>query len=143
MMSNYENGREPPYEVLLQYMRRFGVSADYLLGVTDEKQPVTDDVARRVSAVRRAAVRAGASSAVTASDLLALVEAFRAYYAAGAPSGNAPMESCVSYLAGLTRALDAARAEDPAALLTAVNDAVSGALTLPAVLTGRPAPLAP
>ncbi|MGN0520936.1 MAG: helix-turn-helix domain-containing protein [Candidatus Fimenecus sp.] len=36
-ISNWENGRnEPPYDILIKYAKFFGVSADYLLGITDK-----------------------------------------------------------------------------------------------------------
>ncbi len=39
-ISNWETGRnEPPYEMLVKYVKFFGVSADYILGITREKTP--------------------------------------------------------------------------------------------------------
>ncbi len=41
--SMYENGhRQPPYEILIGLARYYHVSVDYLLGITDFPQPVTE-----------------------------------------------------------------------------------------------------
>lgn len=40
-VSTYETGRnEPPYEILKQYAIYFGVSTDYILGLTKEPKPI-------------------------------------------------------------------------------------------------------
>lgn len=39
VISMYENGREPPYEILCNIARFFGVSTDYLLGLTNFRNP--------------------------------------------------------------------------------------------------------
>lgn len=37
-ISNWETGRnEPPYDILIKYTKYFSVSADYVLGLTNEK----------------------------------------------------------------------------------------------------------
>jgi DNA-binding XRE family transcriptional regulator len=42
MASAYENGREPPFDVLVQIANYFDVSADYLLGLTSTRKQDTD-----------------------------------------------------------------------------------------------------
>lgn len=39
VISNYENGREPPLGMLIQFAQYFGVTTDYLLGLSSAKQP--------------------------------------------------------------------------------------------------------
>ena len=43
-ISNWEAGRnEPPYEILRKYAIFFGVSTDYILGLTDNPNPTWKD----------------------------------------------------------------------------------------------------
>lgn len=56
VMSMYENGREPPYEILCNIAGIFGVSTDYLLGLTNYRNPeaqkkAEDDAKERGSSV--------------------------------------------------------------------------------------------
>ena len=37
--STYENGREPPFSILCAIAKYFGVTTDYLLGLTDARKP--------------------------------------------------------------------------------------------------------
>ncbi|NLB90550.1 MAG: helix-turn-helix transcriptional regulator [Clostridiales bacterium] len=40
--STYENGREPSYEILINLAKYYGVSTDFILGVTEERK--TDNI---------------------------------------------------------------------------------------------------
>lgn len=135
MISNYENGREPPYDVLISYMKYFNVSADYLLGVTEEKQHPKSATIQTFTDVTRRAAAYGAKETVTHSDIVALFEKLLAYYEAGAPAGNAPIEALAAFLHGLSAALDASMANDIGALLASVNETVTGALQVNHMLT--------
>ncbi|MDL2317688.1 helix-turn-helix domain-containing protein [Eubacteriales bacterium OttesenSCG-928-A19] len=130
MISNYENGREPPFDVLLAYMKYFDVSADYLLGVTDTKKPVSSDSLQFISATAQIAERKGAKKVASISEIMSLYEKIRAYYKAGAPAGNTPIETLAGILEGLNAALDASTENDIGALLLAVNETVTSALQI-------------
>ncbi len=67
MASAYENGREPPFDVLVQIANYFDVSADYLLGLTSTRKQDTDAL---MSETNRAAQQA---------DLFGLCQCTRGY----------------------------------------------------------------
>lgn len=135
MISNYENGREPPIEVLLAYREYFDVSVDYLLGATEEKKPPTSDIAQRIAMASKAAFAQGAAHAVSGEDVLCLFEKMRAYYKAGAPSDNLPMEVLYNFVEGFTTVLDACAKRDTMNLLDSVNATSIAVLDVTKILT--------
>ncbi len=133
MVSNYENGREPPYETVLAYARYFHVSVEYLLGVTNEPVRVEQDVDKAFEAMQAAADRCG-DQPYTRGDIARLTDAFAAYYKAGAPAGSAPMACVAAFLPAMTRLLEAAVRQDAPAMLAACEDVGKAGLDVPGVL---------
>ena len=127
MVSNYENGREPPLDIIVAYARFFNVSIEYLFGVTNEKvQPVyaTDKALRDM----QEAAAAHGDEPFSRVDVARLAVTFAAYYKAGAPVGSVPMACTTAFIKAMTALLDAASRKDWAALLIACNDAALAGL---------------
>ena len=133
MVSNYENGREPPLEVIFSYAEYFNVSVEYLLGLTADRKKQTTQLDADMAALAASAERAGHTPLVSC-DFQEIVTAFRAYYAAGAQAGSAPMDCTRSFLSAMVRVLDAATKKDVPSLLLASNDVAGTALNVSAVL---------
>lgn len=53
-VSYYANGREPDYDTLITIAKYFGVSLDYLLGVSDCKKPENEDFCEKTGLSERA-----------------------------------------------------------------------------------------
>lgn len=121
MLSYYENGREASHDVLFAYMKFFDVSADYLLGVTDEKKPLSNDLVQYIATTGKIAGSKGAYNVVTGESIHKLFKAMRVYYEAGAPSGSLPMETLSGFIEGFTAVLNACAEGDTVALLNSVN----------------------
>ena len=90
-ISNYENGRPLPNEVLIAYARYFDVSTDWILGLTTDRKPGGSDLNAALDALA-SQVNASSGAPLTPDQLLQLLAALRAYYRAGAPAGNAPVD---------------------------------------------------
>jgi len=116
MVSNYENGRDVPPEVLAGYSKHFNVSADFLLGISSFPSPVNTNAFKPFDLLYSAE-----RTSFSMNDILALVRQFTDYYATGAPAGAAPMQAFKGYLAAMGGVLSAATAKDIAALLIQVN----------------------
>ena len=121
MVSNYENGREPPMETLIAYAQYFDVSVEYLLGLSDDRIKVKQDGDKVMEAMRTAAAEQG-QEAFTRGSLLDLAAAFVSYYQKGSPAGSLPMDMTKSFIKGMIHLLDASANKDVPALLTACNE---------------------
>ena len=132
-ISGYECGREPPLEVIFQYADFFGVSVEYMLGLTNEKKPRTDPDDQSFNRMAAAAEKHG-TIAFTRSDIAQLAGAFVDYFKAGAPAGNAPMECVTAFLPAMGRVLDAAARQDVAAMLVACDDVAQAGLKITGAL---------
>ena len=116
MISNYENGRDVPPEILAGYARHFNVSSDYLLGVSASPLPHNLPAHKPFDALF-----AADPTSYTLNDILTLTRQFTDYYAAGAPAGAAPMQAFKGYLAAMGGVLAAATEKDVSALLIQGN----------------------
>lgn len=125
MVSYFENGRAPSYEVLKAYCSFFDVSSDYLLGLSNERKPIGDALS---NVLDRLAQIAGESAAPKATDLIALMEAAAKYYYVGAPCGDRPLLAFQGFVDGLRAAIDAAIKGDASGLIDSANAAVIAAL---------------
>lgn len=132
-ISGYECGREPPLEVIFQYAEYFGVSVEYLLGLTNEKKPVSKEDERAIEDMQAAAAARG-ETAFSRGDVAQLAAAFVNYYKAGAPAGSVPMDSVAAFLPAVARVLDAAASQDVPALLVACDDAAKAGLNITGAL---------
>jgi len=133
VISVYECGREPPLDVIFKYAEFFGVSVEYLLGLTNEKRPVVKADAQAVEDMQAAALAHG-DEPFSRSDVAQLAAAFVQYYRAGAPAGSAPMECVTAFLPAMCRVLDAATRQDVPALLTACDDVARAGLGITGAL---------
>ena len=133
MVSNYENGREPPLDTVLAYAQYFNVSVEYLLGISNERMRASQD-AGKVLDDMQAAAAAREETPFSRSDVAQLAAAFVAYYKAGAPAGSVPMECVTAFLPAITRVLDAATRQDVAALLVACDDVAKAGLNITGAL---------
>lgn len=116
MVSNYENGRDIPPEVLVGYAKHFNVSSDFLLGISTSQTPANTNVLKPFDLLCSVD-----PSSFSINDILTLARKFTDYYAAGAPAGAAPMQAFKGYLSAMGGVLSAATAMDIAALLIQVN----------------------
>lgn len=120
-LSQYENGREPPLEVILKYAEYFNVSVEYLLGRSTDKVPpketLTDVLAKLNPILELAGVEPIAPSTFTklAAKLLA-------YYQGGAVAGNSPAEALNGYLKGMSGLLDALKSGLTTNIVAALNE---------------------
>jgi len=119
-MSNYENGRDIPPEMIAKYADFFKVSADYLLGLTNEPLPKNADTVKPFQKLSVAD-----PYAFTLSDVLELVDAFTEYCQAGAPAGEAPMRCMRRVMDAMCKVLSSASRHNIAQLLLAVNELAS------------------
>lgn len=132
-ISRYENGIPIPSEVIAAYARAFDVSADWLLCLTSDRKPGGSDLTASIDEVA-ALVNAADGIPVSADQLTQLLDALRAYYRAGAPAGNAPVDVLAVFLKALTAAADAARAGSVGDLLIATNAVASAGLQAQSIL---------
>lgn len=126
-ISVYECGREPPLDVIFKYAELFGVSVEYLLGLSNEKKRVQHADDSAFDAMQTAAADRGEET-FSRADVAQLAAAFRAYYQAGAPAGSIPMACVSDFMAAMCRVLIAASSGNAAQLLTACNDVARAGL---------------
>lgn len=123
-ISNYEAGMPPSTangRVLAAY---YGVSLDYILGLTDERNADIGGIAKSFAVLAKLTDGNGPS----ASDVLALTETAIAYLCNGAPCGMAPVVAWKSFMTNLTDALRAASDGDAAKVMDSANATVVAAL---------------
>lgn len=119
-ISNYENGRNLPNDVLIAYAKFFDVSTDWILGLTNDRKPGGSDLNAAMDALA-AQVNTNNGTPFTPDQLMKLLTVLRAYYRAGAPAGNAPMEVLSAFIAAMTDTANVARTGTTAELLAATN----------------------
>lgn len=119
-ISNYENGRNLSNDLLIAYANYFDVSTDWILGLTQDRKPGGSDLNASLDALA-AQVNANGGTPITPDQLMQLITALRAYYRAGAPAGNAPVEVLSAFIAAMTDAVATARTGSAADLLVATN----------------------
>lgn len=134
MMSAYENGREPPYDVLISIARHFNVTTDYLLGLSDDQLPASDSLGDAIAQTVRSASDHDAP-AVTASRITALARSLAAALDGGCP--GAPEAAALSrqLVDGLQLVVDAIAARSAAQVLDAVNRLLAAVTSVNRVLT--------
>lgn len=132
-ISNYENGRPLPNDVLIAYAKYFDVSTDWILGLTQDRKPGGSDLTTALDALG-AQISANGGTPVSPDQLMQLLDALRLYYRAGAPAGNAPVDVLVAFIKALAAAADAARASSTGDLLIATNAAASAGLQAQSIL---------
>ena len=111
----------------------YGVSLDYILGLTDERNADVGGISKSFAVLNKLTDGKGPS----ASDVAALLDASVAYLCNGAPCGMTPIMAWKAFMAHLTDALHAASSGDTAEMLDSANAAVVAALDvtkMPAML---------
>ena len=130
-LSTYENGLTPPVNVVVESAKFFGVTTDYLLGVSDEMRPTSsDELSRKFD---RLFTLAG-NHTINRSDILELLDAEIKYYRAGAKAEHAPSDALRNILDAMTDLFICAAGDDMAAVLSAVNAVTRHTLSVTGIL---------
>ena len=135
-LSHYEKGLTPCVENAIALAGYFGVSVDYILGISDEKAPNTNAISESFVLLSKLAGEA----TPTTSDVLALAKAASLYMHAGKPCGLAPLTAWRDFMRHLTVCFASAAAGNGAQLIDAANAAVLAALEItkmPAAFIGK------
>lgn len=120
VISNYENGREPPYGMLVQFAQYFGVTTDYLLGLSSTKQPDNGALLAEVNRAAKLTEQTGAQP-IDAAEVQALFAALIAYTKVQAPAGKLPVDFVHSQICRMTEMLKALTSRNVAEVLDANN----------------------
>lgn len=123
--SAYENGTTPPANTLMKIASFFGVSTDFLLGMTYNRQPMSGDLDKQLTQL----IEISKGESFSSKDLSSLLSALIEYYKSGSPAGSAPMDSIRAYISAMCNMLDASVAEDIADLITSANAVASAGLS--------------
>ena len=132
-LSNYEKGLTPGIDNAIALARYYGVSLDYILGLSDERNANIGTLAGRFATLSSLA----GDAAPTASDVTAFVDAAAVYLANGKPCGLEPLAAWRDFMRKLTVCFSAATNGNGVQLLDAANAAVVAALEvtkMPAVM---------
>ena len=120
MVSAYENGREPPFDMLLSIAGHYNVSTDYLLGLSSDKRNDSNALSDAINAATISADANGLPS-VSVDDLQALFEQMRIYAAGPHPAGERPALLARHLITGMTGLLRALNGDSAAAVIDAGN----------------------
>ena len=124
MLSNYESGKMPSLYSAIKLAQYYHVSLDYILGLSAERNATEGALTSSFATLSRMA----GSSAPTASDVSALVNAAIMYCAKGFPCGEQPLTAWREFTRHLTASLMAAATGDSAQLIDRANAALLAAL---------------
>ena len=133
-ISNYENGRALTHDMILAYATTFGVSADWLLGLTTQRKPGGNRLSEQVDALALKVV-SGGGEAITSDQLSNIIDKLLTYYEAGAPAGNTPSALLWVLLSAYGHLLDALRSGLTTDVITGVNQVATAGLSAQRVLT--------
>lgn len=126
-VSNYENGRNLPMDVIIAYCNYFRVSADWLLGLTTDRQPGGSNLSKQLDFLAKLTIAAGGDP-LSSDRVSALAEALTVYYRHGAPAGNLPVQVTAQFLAAMRGVVQAAVDGTTDDLITATNAVVNAGL---------------
>ena len=127
VISNYENGREPPLGMLMQFAQYFGVTTDYLLGLSSAKQADNGALLAEGNRAARLTEQIGAQP-VEAAEVQALFEALIAYANVQAPAGKLPVDFVRGQIFRMTEMLKALSSRNVAEVLDANNALIRSVL---------------
>lgn len=125
-LSTYEKGLTPGIDNAIALARYYGVSLDYILGLSDERNANIGSLSGKFATLSPFS----AGAAPTASDVTALVDAAAVYLANGRPCGVEPLAAWRDFMRHLTICFSAATSGNAAQLLDAANAAVVAALDI-------------
>jgi len=133
-VSNYENGRDLPPDVVVAYCKFFNVSSDWLLGLSTDRRPGGSPLSRKVEELA-SLTSAASGDPLTADQLASLLDDFIRYYRHGAPAGNAPVKVLSGFLSAMRGAVQAADGGGTLRVVNAVNAVTSAGLSASDILT--------
>ncbi|MEG2469481.1 MAG: helix-turn-helix transcriptional regulator [Comamonas sp.] len=122
--SSYENGITPPTETCIRIAEYYGVSLEYLLGLSNERCLSGGNFASRFGELHKLA----GDHALTSSDVDELLSAAVSYYQNGAPCGDWPLLALRGFFDGLCTAMNAAVAGNSPRLIDGASAATIAAL---------------
>lgn len=125
-LSTYEKGLTPGIDNAIALARYYGVSLDYILGLSDERNANIGSLSGKFATLSPFS----AGAAPTASDVTALVDAAAVYLANGRPCGVEPLAAWRDFMRHLTICFSAATSGNAAQLLDAANAAVVAGLDI-------------
>lgn len=123
--SGLENGSNINLDRLVALAKFYNTSTDYLLGLSNEVNPLGD----KLSSLFASLAKRGCN-AVSGTDTAELAETLIRYLRAGAPCGDIPLEAWHDFMQELQASLEAAIKGDCAALVDGTNAAAIAALNV-------------
>lgn len=126
-VSNYENGRTLPHDMIISYANYFDVSADWLLGLTTEQQRERDPLSKSIDQLALL-VEGSGGEPVTSAHFARLVAHCLAYYQRGAPAGNVPIDVLRQLLLSLDAVMGMLSGGSLVDIITATNALASAGL---------------
>ena len=125
-LSNYEAGRTPSIDNAIDLAQYYGVSIDYIVGLSDDRTHVATGLGPMFATLSNLTGDTAPSSA----DVTALWSAAIQYMVGAHPCGLLPITSLRTFLRQLTACLNAATHGDGAQLLDHANAAAVAALEI-------------
>ena len=126
-VSNYENGRTLPHDMIIAYANYFDVSADWLLGLTTEQRREGDPLSKSIDRLALL-VEGSGGEPVTSDHFARLVAHCMAYYQRGAPAGNMPTDVLRQLLLSLDSVMSMLSGGSLVDIITATNALASAGL---------------
>lgn len=136
MASAYENGREPPYDTLVQIAQLFHVSTDFLLGLSSSRRQDNGALVNAVNQCAAASEAAGVAP-ICAEDLQQLLEQLQAYTAGAQTAGTLPIKTAYQLITGMTGLLTTINSGTPSAVIDANNELLSAVLSVSNITTAH------
>ncbi len=134
VISTYENGREPSYDILVNIAKIFGVSIDYLLGKSAVKHVDSGALMTSLAQSAAAAESFGVAS-VTIEELQALLQQLTIYLDGSQRVGTLPAKITTQLITGMTSMLTALNGSSAAAVIDANNDLLTTVLDVSNITT--------
>lgn len=134
VISTYENGREPSYDILVNIANIFDVSIDYLLGKSAVKNVDSGALMTSLAQSAAAAESLGVAS-VTVEELQALLQQLTLYLKSPQSAGTLPIKITTQLITGMTSMLTALNGSSAAAVIEANNDLLTTVLNISNITT--------
>lgn len=123
IISNLENGRTLSADELIVYAEYFGVSADYILGLTTSKSRTNTGLDQLLSQLESAS---SSEVVIGAQQVFDVLEDLIGYYKAGAPLGDLPMRLLGQFSGAVRSAMVASQQDNSAIMVDAMRAATDG-----------------
>lgn len=134
MISAYENGREPPYDILVAIARHYGTSCDYLLGMPNQNAPGSHDLLDALDAYAVVADLSGVQP-VGADMLTGLFRDAADYLSGPMRAGTLPASAISSIISALRSLIRAVGASSTAEVINANNTLLQSILSVSDITT--------